>query len=199
MTPQAKKKMFLVMATAFIIVTAGLFAAMSKMKENFAEQAALTAGLPESVTKIFDSRYSGTQHVMADEFLEKVPFRSYLFFTQHPAEAGGRHFSHSYSKSVNEKLGTDIYYGLEDIDGVVFEMLGLEVTGYYGENYEHPKQAMRHYRVLNYMTLPDMVIVRQDTLRGGDPPASIKSRETVGIGKDVKENDIVASIKAAIN
>ena len=208
MSPQAKKKFLIIFGLFIVISTIGFFVALRGLESNMKEQAELTAALPENVTKLFDSRNRDVQATFADEFSVNVDFKSYLFFSYSSSTIDDVvYFSHSYDKSINKKLGTDIYYGKEDLDGIVYASYGVETVGYYYDDglfsnpdYSKPssKRAMQVYVVLSYATLPDFVIIRQDTILGEEPPSTIRSTDSAGVGKGVKDKKIIAAIKATI-
>jgi hypothetical protein len=208
MSPQAKKKFLIIFGSVMIIMTIGIFIAMSGFESHMKEQAELTAALPENVTKLFSSKHRDVQATLADEFTDAVNFNSYLYFShQHAMLGEDIYFSNSYDKSVNKKLGTDIYYGKEDLDGIVYALYGFETVGYYykdglfsNPDYSKPssKRAMQAYVVLSYATLPDFIIIRQDTIWGGEPPSTIDYTDNGATGKGVKDKEIIAAIKAVI-
>jgi len=208
MSPQAKKKFLIIFGLFIVISTIGFFVALRGLESNMKEQAELTAALPENVTKLFDSRHRDIQATFADELTSNVNFKSYLFFSYQSSTIDDVvFFSHSYDKSINKKLETDIYYGKEDLDGIVYASYGVETVGYYYHdglfsNPDHSKpsskKAMQLYVVLSYATLPDFVIIRQDTIWGEEPPSTIRSTDSAGVGKGVKDKEIIAAIKAVI-
>jgi|GEM_PF-2716855 len=208
MSSQAKKKFLIIFGLFVVIATIAFFIAMRFLESNAKEQAELTAALPENITKLFDSRQIDVQATFADEFTDDVNFKSYLFFSYRSATIDDTiFFSHSYDKSINKELGTDLYYGKEDIDGIVYASYGVETVGYYyndglfsNPDYSKPssKKAMQVYVTLSYATLPDFVIIRQDTIWGKEPPSSIRSTDFAGVGEGVKDKKIVAAIKAVM-
>jgi len=208
MTPQAKKRFLIIFGSFTVIMTIAFFIAMHALDSNIEERAELTAALPENVTKLFDSRHKEVQPTFADEFTNNVNFKSYLFFSHKISTINDDvFFARSYDKSINKKLGTDLYYGKEDLDGIVYASSGVETVGYYYDNglFSNPdrskpnnKRASQIYVTLSYVTLPDFVIIRQDTIWGKKPPSTIRSTDSGGVGKGVKDKEIIAAIKAII-
>lgn len=76
---------------------------------------------------------------------------------------------HAFSdESLNRLLGADANLGRGDIDGLVVVVPGAETVG----RYDNGAYAYRAIRVLNYLRMPDAVVIRRDTIWGGQPPAT---------------------------
>lgn len=196
-TPAQRKKFLIVFGVIVAVGIIVFWVAMGKIVGDIGKRNEMTAALPENVTKLFNCKYHDLQPSVAEEFVGRVPFERYIFFSNHSVTLGDSlAFTHAYDPSINEKLGTDIYYGSEELDGIVFEKQGAETVGYYGNT--TTKRAIQSYKVIYYMTYPELVIIRQDTLWGGTPPSTIESHASAGVGKGVKDKDLVAAIKAAM-
>ena len=133
------------------------------------------------------------------------------------AESEGEKLSYHYEVIVNKKLKTDKYAAASDIDGIILHDIHFETVAYYvkddiiGEitsfisgkeeklKEESHKRASKICRILTYVSVPDGVVLKRDSVWGGEPPAKIKWTENGGTGSYPSDKEIADLIEKTIN
>lgn len=212
LSPKGQKRFLIGFFIVVILLTVVFFLAIRNLDAKTEQNEEITRGLPARVTDVFNSKVRGVMPADIGEFVEKVPFRRYLYFSYKPMydSRDGFGFTHTYDSKMNSQLGTDQNINAEDIDGIVFVDMGLKTVGHYTtdeamselqEKIFSVNPAVQHasmpYYAVNYMTVPDYVVIRRDTIWGGEPPKRIKKGEA-GMGKFPKESQIADLIRATI-
>lgn len=92
-----------------------------------------------------------------------------------------------YSTKWNELLDTDKYFPGNDAKGVVMVAYVSNDEG----TYDNHKTATRQSYVISYLDIAQQKVLARDTLRGEDPPATIRGTES-GLG-DLPDEDLVVN------
>lgn len=93
-----------------------------------------------------------------------------------------------YSTKWNEVLDTDKYFPGNDAKGIVMVALIIDKEGTYENS---SRTAMRQSYIISYLDIAQQKVLARDTLRGEDPPATIRGTES-GLG-DLPDEDLVVS------
>ena len=95
----------------------------------------------------------------------------------------------AYNKKRNEKLNTDRFFPGNDIKGIVWLNLGVEIVGHYTNG----GNAMQPYYVLSYLDLEKEAVLARDTIWGDMPPKTTNSYGGA-TGKNPKEEEVIKVI-----
>ncbi len=96
-----------------------------------------------------------------------------------------------YDNKINKRLGTDAFLGGEPLNGIVAVNREREEVG----SYDGIKKAFRQYDDIYFIKLPEQLILKHERIYGGEPPSSIRSSQTHGLGSAPSTREVEETIR----
>lgn len=221
----SKKVLLIAVGTAMlvcIIFGAGLFFFIGRSIDTMvAEEEEGMRALSPQIRSIIKGEHD--KLLMQQAQNKPVHFKKYIYFSSGYKTVDGESYAFHYDSDINNSLKTSRYAAASDLDGLIFEHYYREVVGYYEdgdvvgdiisvfsdkeqdernkkynpEDNIYEKKAERVSRVLTYVSVPDLIVLKRDTVWGDDPPQRKKSSES-GMGSIPTNGDIVKQIRKTI-
>lgn len=217
MEKKTKKNLTIVLVfTAFIVASVIAFIYVDNMlDEQIAADENATKSLPQSVKEIINDR-NASRLLTSEETGDPVTFRKYVFLSYGYIQDTDANYSYRVDAEMNNSLGTTANLSDSGVDGIILYDVIFETVGYYSnndvvgelisflkneENVSEPtgKKAQRICSVLSYVSVPDGVVLKRDTICGGDPPSRIKKTDDQGLGSAPDNSEIIKSIKSVLH
>lgn len=142
-----------------------------------------------------------------------VAFRKYIYLQSGYTSSGNENLTYWCDTEMNKDLGTLSNIPESDVDGLVLSNFCFDTVGYYkvgavldliprlssdDDKVSTRKKAIKICKVLTYVSVPEGIVLKRDSVWGKEPPRRINATDNAGMGAQPDNDDIVASIKKTI-
>ncbi len=216
-TSQQNTRNIIIIIVVFLIVSVGFFFYIgNSIDEEIQANKDNTLALPQSVKRVITNRDIDKieEQVSTNQ---TVNFNKYVYLREgtNTSESGEK-FYYEFDTQMNEKLNTLQNVSVSDIDGIILYRLHTETIGYYetddmlsnivstiggGEKDKEntsSKKAMKLCVILSYVSVPDGIVLKADSIWGTEPPSRIKNTDNAGIGSLPDDDEIIKTIHNTI-
>lgn len=178
------KKSLIIILPIFLILggfTVGTYFWLSDLVKTAEEDQKKSATIAPAIQNLF----SDNQHIDEYPYQPAKPDWNGKFLILENRYSDK--MSAMYSTKWNEMLDTEKYFPGNDAKGVVMVAYVSNDEGIY----DNHKTATRQSYVISYLDIAQQKVLARDTLRGEDPPVTIRGTES-GLG-DLPDEDLVVS------